>query len=85
DTHHFYEPEDNLPPYSEEVTYQTSLETNDTPSWIIQLDQENILEPRNSSDKELDSNHKLDIDLDNFFYTAPVQPPVASPSPPSIY
>ncbi|CAG8836485.1 376_t:CDS:1, partial [Cetraspora pellucida] len=48
DTHHFYKPEDNLPPYSEEVTHQTLPETNDTHSWIIQLDQENILDPRNS-------------------------------------
>ncbi|CAG8835552.1 17446_t:CDS:1, partial [Cetraspora pellucida] len=39
---------DNLLPYSEEVTHQTPPETNDTPFWIIHLDQENILEPRNS-------------------------------------
>ncbi|CAG8823022.1 23175_t:CDS:1, partial [Cetraspora pellucida] len=45
--------------------------TNDTPSWIIHLDQENILESRNSSDEESDPNHELNIDLDNFFYTAP--------------
>src|ERR1043165_7143987 len=38
DTYHFYEPEDNLSPYSEEVTHQTLPETNNTPSWIIHLD-----------------------------------------------
>ncbi|CAG8833655.1 7082_t:CDS:1, partial [Cetraspora pellucida] len=63
DTHHFYKPEDNLPPYSEEVTHQTLSETNNTPSWIIHLDQENILKTRNSSDEEPDSDHKLNIDL----------------------
>ncbi|CAG8760506.1 2075_t:CDS:1, partial [Cetraspora pellucida] len=45
----------------------------------------NILEPRNPSDEEPDSDHDLDIDLAEFFYTAPVQPSVAPPSPPPIY
>ncbi|CAG8837514.1 1917_t:CDS:1, partial [Cetraspora pellucida] len=74
DTHHFYEPEDNLPLYSKEVTYQTLPETNDTPSWIIYLDQENILEPRNFSDEELDSDHELNIDLADLVYTVPSSP-----------
>ncbi|CAG8838987.1 24128_t:CDS:1, partial [Cetraspora pellucida] len=75
DTHHFYEPEDSLLLYSEEVTYQTPLETNDTPSWIIHLDQENILEPRNSSNEGPDSDYELNIDLADLVYTAPPSPP----------
>ncbi|CAG8835075.1 10723_t:CDS:1, partial [Cetraspora pellucida] len=38
----------------------------------------NILESRNSSDKEPDSDHELNIDLTNLVYTAP-------PSPPPVY
>ncbi|CAG8813252.1 15679_t:CDS:1, partial [Cetraspora pellucida] len=75
DTHHFYEPENNHLPYSEEVTHQTPLETNDTPSWIIHLDQENILESRNSSDEEPDSDHELNINLADLVNTAPSFPP----------
>ncbi|CAG8826452.1 15928_t:CDS:1, partial [Cetraspora pellucida] len=52
--------------------------TNNTLSWIIHLNQENILEPRNSSNKKPDSDHELNIDLANLVYTA-------SPPPPSVY
>ncbi|CAG8840610.1 9760_t:CDS:1, partial [Cetraspora pellucida] len=52
--------------------------TNNTPSWIIHLDQEDILESRNSSDKEPDSDHELNIDLTDLVYTVP-------PSPPPVY
>ncbi|CAG8823436.1 13044_t:CDS:1, partial [Cetraspora pellucida] len=49
--------------------------TNNTPSWIIYLDQENILEPRNSSDEEPDSDHELNINLADLVYTAPPSSP----------
>ncbi|CAG8839874.1 24021_t:CDS:1, partial [Cetraspora pellucida] len=39
----------------------------------------------NSSDEELNLNYELNIDLDNFFYTVPVQPSVAPPFLPPIY
>ncbi|CAG8837800.1 19216_t:CDS:1, partial [Cetraspora pellucida] len=38
----------------------------------------NILELRNSSDEEPDSDHELNIDLADLVYTVP-------PSPPSVY
>ncbi|CAG8740001.1 558_t:CDS:2, partial [Cetraspora pellucida] len=74
DTHHSYEPVDELPPYSEEVIHQTPPATHDTPSWIIGFDQQDILVSQNNSKEELesDSDHALDINLEDFFYTAPI-------------
>ncbi|CAG8820759.1 21772_t:CDS:1, partial [Cetraspora pellucida] len=47
---------------------------------IIHLDQENILESRNSSNKEPDSDHELNIDLADLVYTAPPSlPPIYQP------
>ena len=81
DTHHSYEPVDELPPYSEEVTHQTPPETHDTPSWIIGFDQQDILVSGNNSEEELESDpdHALDINLEDFFYTAPVYPLLPPP------